>query len=161
MDGTGWWRNSRGEYYVAVQMILLCLVLVGPWFGAGTWDGPWSTAASIAGVLIGGAGLALCIAGGLRLGPRNLTPLPQPKDGAALVEDGVYAIVRHPIYGGLTLAALGWALVWRSPATLGLSIVLFIFFELKSRREEQWLVERFPEYPAYRRRVKKLIPLLY
>ena len=31
-------------------------------------------------------------------------------------------------------------------------------FDAKSRREEAWLAERFPEYPLYRRRVAKLIP---
>jgi len=161
MSSTKWWRNSRGEYYVAAQMVLVVLVLLGPRFGAGTWEGRWSTTAVIAGVLIGGAGLVLCAAGVRRLGRRNLTPLPRPKHDATLVEDGVYGVVRHPIYGGLSLAALGWALAWRSPATLGLSLSLFLFFEIKSRREEQWLRHRFPQYAAYQHRVKKLIPLVY
>ena len=160
MSSTGWWRNARGESYVAVQMVLVLLVLVGPRFGAGVGEPPWSTITTAAGSLIGGAGLILCLAGVQRLG-RNLTPLPRPKHDATLVEDGVYAVVRHPIYGGLSLAALGWALAWRSPVTLGLSVLLFLFFELKSRREEQWLRQRFPRYAAYQHRVKKLIPLIY
>jgi protein-S-isoprenylcysteine O-methyltransferase Ste14 len=134
----GWWRNSRGEYYVALQMVLMFLVFVGPRFGAGVWQAPWSRITAAAGGLIAGVGLVLCIAGMLRLGRRNLSPFPHPKHGAGLVEDGVYAVVRHPIYGGLSLAALGWALAWRSPVTLGLSILLFLFFDIKSRREEQW-----------------------
>ncbi len=47
--------------------------------------------------------------------------------------------VRHPIYGGLVLASLGWGLLTASPATIGAAIVLLGFFELKSRREEAWL----------------------
>jgi protein-S-isoprenylcysteine O-methyltransferase Ste14 len=172
MTGTGWWRNSRGEYYVAGQIVLVLLVLIGPRFGAGVdlaaagrlapgmRVAPWSTVTAAAGALIGGGGLALCIAGVLRLGP-NLTPFPKPKDGAVLVENGVYAVVRHPIYGGVSLAALGWALAWRSPVTLGLSVLLFLFFDIKSRREEQWLRRTFPQYAGYARRVKKLIPRIY
>lgn len=160
MNNTGWWRNSRGEYYVAVQMILLLLVLVGPRVGAGIWRAPWSTVSGAAGGLIGGAGLVLGLAGALRLG-RNLTPFPRPKHDATLVEDGVYAVVRHPIYGGLGLAAVGWALAWRSPVTLGLSILLFLFFDIKSRREERWLRQAFPRYAEYQHRVKKLIPFIY
>ncbi len=181
MSSTGWWRNSRGEFYVAVQLVLVLLVLVGPWFGsgfdfmvagalwvraagpgsAGIGGAPWSWITAAAGVLIGGAGLVLCAAGVLRLGRKNLTPFPRPKHDATLVEDGVYAVVRHPIYGGLSLAALGWALAWRSPVTLGLSVLLFLFFDIKSHREEQWLRQRFPQYAAYQHRVKKLIPFIY
>ena len=67
--------------------------------------------------------------------------------------------VRHPIYGGIVLAALGWGLVTASIAGArdgrrhpGASSTL------KSRREEAWLVERFPDYPAYRARTRRLIP---
>ena len=42
-----------------------------------------------------------------------------------------------------------------------LPVLLFIFFDLKSRREEQWLREAYPDYPAYQKRVKKLIPWVY
>ncbi len=87
-----------------------------------------------------------------------LTPLPYPRDGAGLVETGVYARVRHPIYGGLVLAAFGWGLLAASPVAIALAAVLLGFFELKSRREEVWLAERFPGYPAYRERTRRLIP---
>ena len=39
--------------------------------------------------------------------------------------------------------------------------MLFIFFDLKSGREEEWLVEVYPVYGAYRQRVKKLVPWVY
>jgi protein-S-isoprenylcysteine O-methyltransferase Ste14 len=87
-----------------------------------------------------------------------LTPLPYPRDGAELVETGVYARVRHPIYGGLIMAAVGWGLVAASPISIVLAGVLFGFFQLKSRREEIWLTERYPGYPAYRERTRRLIP---
>ena len=38
---------------------------------------------------------------------------------------------------------------------------LAMFFDIKSRREEVWLAEHFPEYAAYQRRVRKLIPFIY
>jgi protein-S-isoprenylcysteine O-methyltransferase Ste14 len=161
MNGIGWWRNSRGEYYVAVQMILMFAILIAPRFGAGAGSPPWSGITAAVGGLIGGGGLVLCIAGTLRLGRRNLSPFPRPRPGAVFVENGVYAVVRHPIYGGLSLAALGWALAWRSPVTAGLSILLFLFFDIKSRREERWLRQTFPQYAVYAHRVKKLIPLVY
>jgi len=40
-------------------------------------------------------------------------------------------------------------------------VALFIFFDLKSRREERWLREAYPEYGDYQKRVKKLVPWVY
>ena len=45
--------------------------------------------------------------------------------------------------------------------TLGYVVVLFILLDLKSRREEEWLLLRFPGYAAYRSKVRKLIPFVY
>lgn len=42
-----------------------------------------------------------------------------------------------------------------------MAAVLFLFFDAKSRFEETLLERRFPEYAAYRRRVKRLIAWLY
>jgi protein-S-isoprenylcysteine O-methyltransferase Ste14 len=77
---------------------------------------------------------------------------------ARSVQTGAYGLVRHPIYGGLILGSAGWGLARASPGTLVLTGVLAGFFELKSRREEAWLGERFAEYAAYRARTPRLIP---
>ena len=44
---------------------------------------------------------------------------------------------------------------------LALAAVVLVFFDIKSRREERWLMAKFPEYAGYRRRVRKHIPYLY
>jgi protein-S-isoprenylcysteine O-methyltransferase Ste14 len=41
------------------------------------------------------------------------------------------------------------------------AIALLIFFDIKSRKEEEWLLEKFPDYKTYQQRTKKLIPLIY
>ena len=66
---------------------------------------------------------------------------------------GAYRLVRHPIYGGTLLVALGWSLL-SSPLALFPTSLLALLLELKSRHEESMLVARFPEYEAYRRRVR-------
>ena len=66
---------------------------------------------------------------------------------------GVYRRVRHPIYGGLILIAVGWSLI-SSPLALVFTFVLGLLLEVKSRLEESMLVQRFPEYDAYRDRVR-------
>jgi protein-S-isoprenylcysteine O-methyltransferase Ste14 len=113
--------------------------------------------AGLAGIGIGGL-LAVRGVADLR---ESLTPLPHPRDGATLVDTGSYAMVRHPIYGGIVIASLGWGLLVASvPAVLGAAVILG-FFRLKSAREEAWLVARYPGYEAYRRRTRRMLPFLY
>jgi protein-S-isoprenylcysteine O-methyltransferase Ste14 len=88
----------------------------------------------------------------------NVTPLPKPKDEGTLVRTGLYAHMRHPIYTAFDLLAFGWALATASLPRLLLAVMLAAFFDAKANREEAWLVERFPEYPAYRKRVGKFLP---
>jgi protein-S-isoprenylcysteine O-methyltransferase Ste14 len=91
----------------------------------------------------------------------NLTALPAPVRGARLVETGVYRRVRHPIYAGVVLMGLGWALFAGSLASLAAAILLAGWFDLKSRREEVWLVAHHPGYAAYRQRTARFVPGLY
>ena len=77
-----------------------------------------------------------------------------------LVEEGPYAIVRHPIYTGLLAAALALALVKATPlALLGL-VLTAVGFTVKARLEERFLAQELGEagYADYRRRVPMLVP---
>jgi protein-S-isoprenylcysteine O-methyltransferase Ste14 len=156
-----WWRGTRGEWYVAAQVVLAAIVFFGPRTlpGLPAWPAPVAYLSVLGGGLLMAVGGALAFAGLFRLGA-NLTPLPYPKERATLIQSGPYALVRHPIYAGGILVSYGWALVVRGWLTLGYATVLLIFFEIKAAREERWLVEKFPEYPEYRRRVRKLIPFI-
>ena len=69
---------------------------------------------------------------------------------STLRSTGIYARARHPVYGALLIAGLGLSL-HRSPLVFVPTAVLAVVFWLKSIREEAWLTERYPEYPAYRR----------
>jgi protein-S-isoprenylcysteine O-methyltransferase Ste14 len=126
------------------------------WLGP-AWDGGPRVVTSVAGAAMVTSGLWLAIRG-IRDLRDALTPLPYPRPGAELVETGVYSIVRHPIYGGLVIAGVGWGFLTASPAAIAAALVLLAFFELKSRREEAWLDVRFPGYAAYRARTRRLIP---
>lgn len=149
--------GRRGETWVVVQVILLGLYLLAPVAG-GTWSLPRGV--QIAGWAFAGAGAVILGWSAIRLGG-SLTPFPRPKEHGILVTDGPYGIVRHPIYTGVVLTCFGMALGTESLLRLGLTALLLVFFDVKSRREEQWLEERYPAYLNYKKRVKKLIPWLY
>ena len=151
--------GRRGEGWFLLQVVLFGAIAVSG--AAGPAWGGWPAAVGIAigGVLIG-CGAILSLRGLLDL-RENLTPFPRPLEGARLVETGAYRLVRHPIYGGLVLGALGWGLVRASPLTLAGALLLAAFFDLKSRREEIWLSERYADYPAYRSHTHRLLPWVY
>ena len=109
------------------------------------------------GGVVAGAGVALAAWGVRSLGP-SLTPGTEPLPGSALVTDGAYARLRHPIYGGIVLLLAGYTLAW-SNWTLALIVgfVARLCFEAKAGAEERWLQERYPEYQRYALRVRRRV----
>lgn len=155
-EHTPWWKGTRGEWYVVIQFALCGLVTFGPH----TWTFDQTALESIVGAALLLSGGLLIVTGALCLGA-NFTAVPYPKDQATLIETGPFQFVRHPMYSGAIFMALGWALWVHSWLTLGYAMVLFVFFDIKSRREERWLKAKFSDYAAYQKRVRKLIPFVY
>ncbi len=157
-----WWRGQRGEWYVIAQFALFLLIVLGPRTVTGLppWPAGLFSVSSIAGTVLLALGGLVSLLAVLHLGS-NLTALPHPKEGATLVETGMYRFVRHPIYFGVIVMGIGFALSVQGWLTLFEAAALAVFFDIKSRREEVWLAEHFPNYEDYRRRVRKLIPFIY
>jgi len=84
------------------------------------------------------------------------------KQGHRLVERGPYSLMRHPIYTGHLLMGLGTAIAsGLLVAYAGLALFV-VGFWIKLNQEERLLLRGFPdEYPAYRARVKALIPYVF
>jgi protein-S-isoprenylcysteine O-methyltransferase Ste14 len=54
----------------------------------------------------------------------------------------------------------GWALFVQGWLTLGYAALLAVFFDIKSRREEKWLMAKYVGYAGNQKRVRKLIPFV-
>jgi len=79
-----------------------------------------------------------------------------------LIEKGPYAIIRHPIYTGLTVMFIGTAIVVGMMAQLLGFVIALVSFRIKLRQEEELLVRHFPkEYPDYKKRTNALIPYIW
>jgi protein-S-isoprenylcysteine O-methyltransferase Ste14 len=83
------------------------------------------------------------------------------KEGHQLIRSGPYAFVRHPIYTGMLIAAIGAALVvgeWRGIVAV---VLLLAAHSRKAMREEALLTKEFgDEYTAYRKQTGFLFPRL-
>ena len=151
--------TARGGWWVVAQVPVMAAALLVPLaWGAHAFED--ASPVAWAGALLAALGLLVTLLGFAALG-RALTPFPRPRDDATLRQDGIYAWMRHPIYGGIVLAGLGWALAWQSWPGVAAAAMLFAFFDRKSAYEERLLRQRFPDYAEYARRVRKLLPGIY
>jgi len=138
---------------VATQGVLFVAIAVAP----SSW-GPSVPSLRLVGGVWCVAGSAGVVAAAWYLG-RALTPVPEP-NGAGMSARGIYAWVRHPMYTSVVIAALGVAAARGSFAAWLLVVALGAFFELKTRREERFLLIEYPGYGAYAERTGKFVPSL-
>jgi protein-S-isoprenylcysteine O-methyltransferase Ste14 len=82
--------------------------------------------------------------------------------GHELATNGAFGLLRHPIYSGMNLVALGSA-VWAPTAIVWIGFVFIALgSELRSRSEESVLRPAFGSaYAEYSKRTKKFIPYIY
>jgi protein-S-isoprenylcysteine O-methyltransferase Ste14 len=82
-------------------------------------------------------------------------------EARGLVVTGPYRLVRHPIYLGEIISALGLVM----PALLSIQLLVFVLFVAAQLRrtsyEERVLGATFPEYTGYARHTPRLIPFLF
>lgn len=111
-------------------------------------------------VCVGIAGMSFGVAGtvAFRRAKTTVNPL-RPERTSSLVITGVYKVTRNPMYVGMMLALLSWAIYLASPAAL-LGPVLFIAYitEFQIKPEEKALLLKFGQpYQQYLTTVRRWI----
>ena len=96
--------------------------------------------------------------GVLDLGAGNLTPFAAPVAGNELKTTGAFSYVRHPIYGGLLVAATGLSVATESFQRLLVVFLLYLLLDAKSAYEEKELERIHPAYRAYKQVTPKFFP---
>ncbi len=104
-------------------------------------------------------GTALAIWARIHLG-RNWSAAPALKENHELITSGPYQRLRHPIYTGLLIAALGSTLV--TSGWLLALLIMSITFTRRVHIEEKLMLQQFPEqYPSYQKRTWALLPYIW
>lgn len=121
-------------------------------------DGGPHLLARLAGMAVGAGGLILA-GWAVATMRRGILGAIQPVAGSVM-RDGPYRYVRHPLYAGIVLSLIGFAL-WRGSASgLAATVILFVPSAVwRALREERAMAQAFgPDWDAYRRRVGFMFP---
>ena len=146
--------GKRGEELFAIQAVLVTFVI----FGVPTF---LSFFIKLVGVVATSGGFYFISRGVWDL-RQNLTPFVAPIDGNQLVTNGIYGVVRHPLYTGLISLCVGVSIFSDSMEKAVLSAVLAYFLDKKADKEEEMLNIMHPiTYYAYTQTTKKLLPTVY
>ncbi|HEX6947669.1 MAG TPA: 2-amino-4-hydroxy-6-hydroxymethyldihydropteridine diphosphokinase [Acidimicrobiia bacterium] len=153
--------HAIGGWLAGAQLALLLLTVIGALVDGSANNFEEHPIISSLGLLLAVVGAALGGAASVSAG-RDLTIRPEPKNGAEMRDEGVYRLVRHPMYGGLLLMVLGAAMAAGSMYAMVGWLLLTLLILVKSDYEERLLRIRYPAYASYRRRVpRRLIPGIF
>lgn len=148
-------KPSVGWALVGAQFGLLAALVVIP--PGELWQ-RGALSLTVAGVLVG-LGVVVVLFAGLRLGS-SLTPLPIPKDDGELTTGGLYRFVRHPIYSGVLLSALGLVVFGASITHFLGWFLLVVVLTAKASGEERMLAQKYPTYENYAKSTGRFVPKL-
>jgi protein-S-isoprenylcysteine O-methyltransferase Ste14 len=142
-----------------IVMLLAAILMWGldRWMPLGHWIvPPWKQL----GALAGAVGVAVAVAAFARFRQAGTTVNPMdPSKASHLVTDSVFCVSRNPMYLGLLLLLIGWA-VWLGSASPWLIPPLFVIAitVVQIIPEEKALAQLFGEqYLSYRRSVARWI----
>lgn len=111
-----------------------------------------------AAVLVGGLGASISVAGRMAFlrAKTTMNPL-HPERAAALVEFGIYRFTRNPMYLGLLVILVAWAIYLASAwALIGLPVFVLYITRFQILPEERALTDKFgAAYSAYCARVRR------
>lgn len=113
-----------------------------------------------AAVIISLIGLGISMAGIMAFKQAQTTPNPRnPGAASTLVTSGVYSFTRNPMYLGILLMLIAWAVFLGNALSLLFAFVFALYIHrYQIRPEERFLQEKFgPDFTSYKARVRAWI----
>jgi protein-S-isoprenylcysteine O-methyltransferase Ste14 len=161
-------KNQESFFKRFVQYwlpLIIAIILLGPgeWFGDSLLRENFVPHSD----LVGNIGLVFCVIGAFiacwsrYLLGKNWSLSVQRKENHELIQNGIYKLLRHPIYTGLLLLFIGNMIIVGDYRGIIAVLLVFISFWFKLLKEEKLLIETFGnQYTEYKNGTKALIPYL-
>jgi protein-S-isoprenylcysteine O-methyltransferase Ste14 len=159
LSARGVHRAAETRRSIAGLLLACALVSAGAYLERASGGPiPMPAIVTTAGLLVACTGAAVHVQARRTLGAAWS---PRPGGAAILVEHGAYRLVRHPLYLGLALLAVGTIAAHPSLPTIAGGIGLLAGIAAKVPQEERALAATFgPRWDTYRRTVPRLVPRL-
>jgi protein-S-isoprenylcysteine O-methyltransferase Ste14 len=151
-------RLARRMIY---ELPILALFFGAPFERTFIYGGEAERWAATLGLLIELAGIWLALGAGIQR--EYFSPGRNHNTHRALLQNGLYRFIRHPIYSGELLVMLGWPLEYGAPITLVITAALGLACTVRRiRREEADMMAEYGDaYAAYMRATDRMIPNLW
>lgn len=147
-------RTSRSVTTNAIAVIATFLSIPLLVAGAGVRSG---LVPVLVGTIVAIAGMAFSLYSVHTLG-RSFSIIPQSR---AIVVNGPYKYLRHPLYAGEIVAMTGFVIAHLSVATLALLVLLVVLQAYRAIEEEKILASTLPAYQEYMSITHRLVPRLF
>jgi protein-S-isoprenylcysteine O-methyltransferase Ste14 len=146
---------------IIVQGLGMAFVVPGAIRPALAWSSLAAIAACLAILLLMSGAIALFASSSTALG-KNWSFQARTRSDHELIRSGPYAYVRHPIYLGMLLFMLAWAVALGHWANLVVAMPLFVIgTKMRTAAEDRLLEASFgQDFIAYRKSVPALFPRL-
>ncbi|MFH0804793.1 MAG: isoprenylcysteine carboxylmethyltransferase family protein [Patescibacteria group bacterium] len=122
---------------------------------------PWFETLIILGSALLVVGCVVNVRGRFRLGQNWSNQVVIYRDHT-LVTDGVYSLVRHPLYASTVWMFIGASLVYVNYLSLLATLIIFIpFMVYRAKQEEAALRQEFSAYATYQQKVGMFVPKIF
>lgn len=97
----------------------------------------------------------------LSMNSDTITILPESRERAEFTNKGPYRLIRHPMYTAVIFFLLSLLLNRFSMLSFCVWLVVLVDLLVKIEVEEKWLLQKYPQYEAYKEETYKIVPFVY